>query len=264
MIIPYLARPYVNIYVPNTNSVPIWLSDNVQLFVKRLFMKQVVPQPIYVSETIDYMKVTKIPQISLMGMSNCGKSSLINSLIHNVPLEHPLQKHMSNAKMLNMPTYAPVSDKPGRTRHLFTFNLDNSLSIVDLPGYGFAKGQFKTLNTWNKLIEKYLSRATNLKRILSLVDSRKGITELDIELWEMLKSYKIPFHVIFTKVDMLTSVELHNLNGTAIELLRGYSSCVFNYLNCTSSKNMLGILELKCTIAHLVHEERCKNNILNN
>ncbi len=123
-------------------------------------------------------------EIAMVGRSNVGKSSLIN-------------------KLLNRKNFARVSSKPGKTITINFYNLDNSLGIVDLPGYGYAKVSKKEKEKWGDMINSYLNSRTNLKVIFLLVDSRHKPTADDIMMLEWIKYYKKEFYVIATKVDKL-------------------------------------------------------------
>lgn len=123
-------------------------------------------------------------EIAMVGRSNVGKSSLIN-------------------KLLNRKNFARVSSKPGKTITINFYNIDNSLGIVDLPGYGYAKVSKKEKEKWGDMINSYLNSRTNLKVIFLLVDSRHKPTADDIMMLEWIKYYKKEFYVIATKVDKL-------------------------------------------------------------
>lgn len=127
---------------------------------------------------------TDINEIAMVGRSNVGKSSLIN-------------------KILNRKNFARVSSKPGKTITINFYNIDNSLGIVDLPGYGYAKVSKKEKDTWGSMINTYLEERSNLKLIFLLVDSRHKPSEDDKMMLEWVKYYKHNFYVIATKVDKL-------------------------------------------------------------
>ena len=106
----------------------------------------------------------------MAGMSNVGKSSLINDLLST--------------------DVAKVSNTPGKTRQLFFYALRPSqgLVMVDAPGYGLASGNTKEILSWNKMMEMYLKRSTFLHRVVCLVDGRVGVQQMDVEVESLLTS----------------------------------------------------------------------------
>lgn len=128
-------------------------------------------------------------EVAFVGRSNVGKSSLINSI--------------TNRKAL-----ARVSNTPGRTRLVNFFIINNEISMVDLPGYGYAKVSKSQLQDFKKIIEEYLTYRTNLKKIILLVDSRHVPTSDDVMMYEYIRHYDIPCLVVGTKLDKLKRNEI--------------------------------------------------------
>ena len=124
------------------------------------------------------------PEIAMVGRSNVGKSSLIN-------------------KTLNRKNFARVSSKPGKTATINFYNLDNSLYLVDLPGYGYAKVSKQEKQRWGEMIQQYLDERETLERIFLLVDARHKPSEDDMMMLEWIRYYEKPFSVIATKADKL-------------------------------------------------------------
>jgi GTP-binding protein len=112
---------------------------------------------------------TGYPEIAFAGRSNVGKSSLIN-------------------KVLNRKRLAQVSKTPGKTRALNYFEIDRKYYFVDLPGFGFAKISQKERKSWGKLIESYLNNSANLVGLVHIIDSRRGLTDLDRMLIDFLQA----------------------------------------------------------------------------
>ncbi|CDR95959.1 GTP-binding protein, putative [Babesia bigemina] len=273
---PYLARPFVNIYdLEGTTEAPFLSEANIS-YAARLFEKRVNPNPVYVADTVDDAPRRRTPQVAILGHSNVGKSSLLNSLLYGKMLPRFAKDVRSNAKMLKEPVFAPVSDNPGRTRHMFTFDLGGDLSLVDLPGYGYAKvpdvrqmcpqaftyASQNLRNEWSVLVNKYLTQAPSLQRLLSLIDSHKGPGELDVKLWEMLQEMRLPFQVVLTKCEALKPHELHLVCQRTVEMLKAYGDCVHPYVHATSALRQLGIAELKLSIAHIAYTHAAKRNIV--
>lgn len=119
---PFLARPFIHIDQPRAylRQQPPWLSSEQRVYSRALFGKPIAAHPVLVAQTIHRLPHTPWPQVAIVGHSNVGKSSLLNALMHGRAV-------------------ARSSRTPGRTRHLFMFDLGDHLSLVDLPGYGFAR-----------------------------------------------------------------------------------------------------------------------------
>ena len=110
------------------------------------------------------------PEIAFAGRSNVGKSSLINALC-------------------NRKNLARASNTPGRTQEINFFDLGpDRLYIVDLPGYGFADAPKKNVDGWSRLNLDYLRTRSKLKRIFVLIDARRGIGEVDLNIMKQLDS----------------------------------------------------------------------------
>ncbi len=124
------------------------------------------------------------PEIAFAGRSNVGKSSLLNRLVGH----HGL---------------ARVSKTPGRTQQLNFFVVDDRLTFVDLPGYGFARVPADVQARWKLLIEGYLSRRRALHGVVVIIDLRRGLQPDDRQLCDYLHSCGIPVILVATKADKL-------------------------------------------------------------
>ncbi|WP_018921635.1 ribosome biogenesis GTP-binding protein YihA/YsxC [Salsuginibacillus kocurii] len=122
------------------------------------------------------------PEIALAGRSNVGKSSFIN-------------------KLLNRKNLAYTSSKPGKTRLLNFFNINDAFYFVDVPGYGYAKVSKTERAAWGRMIETYLQERDQLQGIVLLVDVRHKPTEDDQQMYEWLKHHELPVLVVATKAD---------------------------------------------------------------
>lgn len=133
-------------------------------------------------KTLPVMKA----EIAVVGRSNVGKSTLINAITNRKKLAH-------------------ASKTPGRTQllNLFVLNEDPpTRGIMDLPGYGFAKGASKKAQAdWGQMIENYLLERESLVMVLVLVDGRHGPTDLDSTMLAWLRSRRVPHTVVATKHD---------------------------------------------------------------
>ena len=152
------------------------------------------------------------PQIALSGRSNVGKSSLINTLVGQKSL-------------------ARVSSTPGKTITINFYNLDETIYLVDLPGYGYAKRSGESKTVWSNLTDSYFTKnpvRDLLKLVIQLIDVRVGPTDDDIMMINYLIDSGIPFTVVATKTDKLSKTalqkrleELHHeyFEGTDIVIL---------------------------------------------
>jgi len=131
----------------------------------------------------------EIPEVAFCGRSNVGKSSLINAI--------------------TLSAAARSSDTPGKTRSLNFYDIDSRLRVVDLPGYGFAFADESMVETWNRLMDEYLTTRPNLRCIFVVIDSRHGPKKSDREMLSYLSKYgKVPVHVVLNKTDMVRTEEL--------------------------------------------------------
>ncbi|MBQ7238823.1 MAG: YihA family ribosome biogenesis GTP-binding protein [Bacteroidales bacterium] len=147
----------------------------------------------YVISNTDWKKCpdTQLPEYAFIGRSNVGKSSLINML--------------TNQKGL-----AKTSAKPGKTLLINHFKVDDSWFIVDLPGYGYARIGKTGLEKLQKLINGYILNRKQLTCLMLLIDSRHEPQKIDLEFMEMLATNGIPFAIIFTKLDKLSTRQWQN------------------------------------------------------
>ena len=129
-----------------------------------------------------------LPEIAMVGKSNVGKSSLINSLTRNSHL-------------------ARTSSEPGKTRLVNLYLINEAFFLVDLPGYGFAKASKQEKDTWAGMIEGYLQNSGNLKRVFQLVDIRHAPTRDDQMMVEYLRHYDIPFTVVAAKAEKMSRAQ---------------------------------------------------------
>lgn len=143
------------------------------------------------------LPAAEYPEIAFAGRSNVGKSSLINKLVNRRGL-------------------VKVSARPGKTQSLNFFLVENSLYLVDLPGYGFAKVPRKVKNDWQGMITSYLEKRASLRCVVVIVDLRHPAKEQDLELVAWLQMMKIPLLMVYTKADKL-SRNLQNKQAVALD-----------------------------------------------
>jgi GTP-binding protein len=130
-----------------------------------------------------------LPEVAFAGRSNVGKSSLINKLLQRRKL-------------------AFTSSTPGRTQQLNYYRINDKTYFVDLPGYGFVRGGLDLRRALGKLTEKYLGGRRQLRAVVLLIDARHGPTPLDLEMVESLQAEDLPFLLVLTKSDKLSSAKL--------------------------------------------------------
>lgn len=130
-----------------------------------------------------------MPEFAFVGRSNVGKSSLIN-------------------KLLNRKSLARVSAKPGKTATINFYNIDDTIYLVDLPGYGYAARSKDEIAKWGNMIEDYLNTRDELVQTILLVDSRHKPTSDDVLMLEWIRNFHENAVVIATKTDKLKKREL--------------------------------------------------------
>lgn len=142
------------------------------------------------------------PEYAFIGRSNVGKSSLINMLTNHSKL-------------------AKTSGRPGKTQLINHFLINENWYLVDLPGYGFAKASKSERKKWEEFIQRYLNTRENLVNTFVLIDSRLEPQKIDLEFMEWCGMKGIPFAMVFTKIDKLSSSALQkNMAAYKKEMLK--------------------------------------------
>ena len=173
------------------------------------------------------------PEFLLVGRSNVGKSSFINSILSRKNLAH-------------------TSSKPGKTQTLNFYGVNNKFYLIDVPGYGYAATDKKTQAKFGMMIEEYLEKRDNLKRVFMLIDFRLKPTEDDLLMYNFLKYHNLPVTVVATKADKVGgSKKQHNLKVIldTLDLVVGDDLVVY------SSVTKLGVKEVLKKLEDLVEEE---------
>ena len=140
--------------------------------------------------SLKQLPVPELPEIAFAGRSNVGKSSLINRLIQRKNL-------------------VKTSARPGKTQSLNFFLVENSLYLVDLPGYGYAKVPKKMKDSWQALITGYLETRETLKCVIVIIDLRHSLKVSDLQLADWLRSSGVPRLIVYTKIDKLSVNKRH-------------------------------------------------------
>lgn len=172
---------------------------------------------------------SEFPEFAFIGRSNVGKSSLINMLVDKKGL-------------------AKTSSKPGKTKLINYFTIDDGWFLVDLPGYGYAKISKKIRENWEKSTRNYLEKRDNLAAIFVLIDSRISPQKIDLEFMEWLSEKELPFLILFTKCDKISGGKVEvNIKEYQQELMKRFEELPIAIK--TSSKegtgkdDILGLIE---------------------
>ena len=173
------------------------------------------------------------PEFLLVGRSNVGKSSFINSILSRKNLAY-------------------TSSKPGKTQTLNFYGINNKFYLIDVPGYGYASVDKKTQAKFGMMIEEYLEKRSQLKRVFMLIDFRHKPTEDDLLMYNFLKYYNLPVTIIATKADKVTGGKKQkNLKIVldTLDLVVGDDLIVF------SSVTKLGVKDVLNKIETLINED---------
>ena len=176
------------------------------------------------SKSIDQCPESKLPEYALVGRSNVGKSSLINSLLNNKKI-------------------AKTSSKPGKTILINHFKINESFYLVDLPGYGYANLSKKIKEDIRKIHKSYFKSRKQLLYTFLLIDIRHDLQKIDIDFMEFLNKNICPFVIIFTKSDKLKSDKINSQIDNLKKQLYDYWD-ELPELYVTSSKDNSGISKI--------------------
>lgn len=127
---------------------------------------------------------TAFPEVAFAGKSNVGKSSLINAL-------------------MNRRSYARTSSQPGKTQTINFYNINDSMYLVDLPGYGYASVSASVKAKWGKMIEKYLRKSSQLKQVFLLIDIRHDPSDNDRMMYDWIVNNGFRPVIVATKLDKI-------------------------------------------------------------
>ena len=167
-----------------------------------------------------------IPECCLIGRSNVGKSSIINAI--------------TNSKNL-----AKTSKTPGRTQSINIYEINNRLNVVDLPGYGYAKFSISLREHLSNLVQSYLKQRNNLKKTYILIDSKVGIKDIDIDLFNIMSDANKSFIIILTKIDKCSKNLINKQKESILSLLNNYPNFSCRKIFFTSCKSHEGIIDIQ-------------------
>jgi len=164
------------------------------------------------------------PEYAFIGRSNVGKSSLINALT-------------------NKSTLAKTSSTPGKTQLINHFLINDDWYMVDLPGFGYAKISKTLREDWGKMIYNYFEKRINLLNTFLLIDARIEPQKIDTDLMEWFATKQLPFCIVFTKTDKLTTKKLAiNIEAYKEQLLKDWEELPPIFI--TSAEKKIGLNDI--------------------
>ena len=186
----------------------------------------------HAAQALDHLPPATGSEIAFAGRSNVGKSSLVNALTGH----HGL---------------ARASGMPGRTRQLNFFVLGERLTLVDMPGYGYAQAPKDIKADWQELMFAYLRGRPNLRRVFLLMDARIETKASDRAVMELLDRAAVTFHLVLTKADGVKPPALARKRDEMAALARDHAAA-YPAVIATSSQTGAGIAELRAGIAAVI------------
>jgi GTP-binding protein len=184
------------------------------------------------AQKLDQLPPIVLPEIAFAGRSNVGKSSLLNALTGRKGL-------------------ARASSEPGRTRQLNFFDLGGAVTLVDMPGYGYAKASKAIKADWQGMMFDYLRGRPSLRRVILLLDARIELKQADRDVMELLDRAAVTFQIVLTKSDGLKPPALARKLSEAAQLARSHAAAFPRVLH-TSAESGDGIPALRAALAKLL------------
>ena len=182
----------------------------------------------HAAQRLDQLPPIHGPEIAFAGRSNVGKSSLLNALTGRRAL-------------------ARVSITPGRTRQLNFFDLGGRLTLVDMPGYGYARAGKEIQRDWQGLMFDYLRGRPSLRRVLLLLDARIEVKANDLAVLDLLDRAAVTFQLVLTKCDELGAAALAKKHGETVALARAHPAAYPEVL-ASSARTGAGIAALQTAL----------------
>ena len=189
---------------------------------------------IFAAGTFQGLPAMRGLEIAFAGRSNVGKSSLINALTGRNAL-------------------ARTSHTPGRTQELIFFAGPGQLTLVDMPGYGYAAASKTKVRAWTALIHAFLAGRANLARVYLLIDARHGLKPVDDTVLRTLDKAAVNYQLVLTKADQVKPSDL-DARIAAINVALAKHPAAFPEVLATSSRTGAGMPELRAAIARLCAE----------
>ena len=185
----------------------------------------------FAAQRVDQLPAPGLPEVAFAGRSNVGKSSLINALTGRRAL-------------------ARASNTPGRTRQLNFFDLGGRLTLVDMPGYGYAQAAQEVKEDWQGLMFNYLRGRPTLQRVVLLLDSRIELKASDNAVMDLLDKAAVTYQLVLTKADGIKPGALERKEAEVLALA-GKHPAAFPQVIATSSETGAGIETLRAAVAAL-------------
>ena len=167
------------------------------------------------------------PEFLLVGRSNVGKSSFINSILSRRNLAH-------------------ISSKPGKTQTLNFYKVNDKFYLIDVPGYGYAATDKKTQAKFGMMIEEYLEKRENLKRVFMLIDFRMKPTEDDLLMYNFLKYYHKEVTIVATKYDKVSKskrAKIEKVLNSTFDLQDTDNIIYFSSVTKEGKDKVMGIID---------------------
>ena len=184
--------------------------------------------------SLDALPAASGPEIAFAGRSNVGKSSLINALTGRRAL-------------------ARTSNTPGRTQELILFGGPHRLTLVDMPGYGYAAAPKSKVAAWSKTVEGYLHGRADLARVYLLVDARHGFKPGDDAILDTLGKAAVSHEIVLTKCDQIGEATLAE-RIVEVSAAMQKRPAAFPDVIATSARGGLGIERMRAAVARLLAE----------
>jgi GTP-binding protein len=181
---------------------------------------------------LDQLPPVRGVEIAFAGRSNVGKSSLINALT-------------------GVNGLARASNTPGRTRELNFFDVNSQITLVDMPGYGYAKAPKADVKKWQSVLRGYLQGRPGLTRVFVLIDSRHGVLQADLDMFRLLDESAVTYQLVLTKIDKLKPGEAAKCLAATEAVIKKHAAA-FPVIHVTSAGKNLGMDELRAEIAGLL------------
>ena len=222
---PAQGRPHLNApFLSSAEEHQSYLEAGRLLFAREASF-------FYAAQRLEQLPDERLPEIAFAGRSNVGKSSLINALTGRKAL-------------------ARASNTPGRTRQLNFFALAERLTIVDMPGYGYAQAGHAIKRDWQGLMLDYLRGRPSLARVVLLLDARVEVKESDRTVMDLLDGAAVIYQLVLTKIDSVKPTRLDAKLAELNDLARAHPAA-YPVVVGTSADDGIGIPELRAALATL-------------